>query len=268
MTRAAFARISFTVAAFAALFASACAKKEAPPPPTPSVEVATVIQKDVPVFQEWIGSLDGFVNAEIRPQIEGYLLKQNYREGFPVHAGEALFEIDPRQFQATYDQAKASLAQYEATLANAKTTTARYRPLAASKAISQQELDDAETRELTAAANLESAKAALEKAQLDLGWTKVVSPHRRHRGRRQVPGRRPRQPADRHDDGFPGESDQGQLQSERAGVPGVGRPPRIAREDAADRREPRAGPSAADPLRRLCLSRTAAGRSSWAARWT
>jgi membrane fusion protein (multidrug efflux system) len=176
MTRASLARTCFTLVALATLFASECAKKEAPPPPTPSVEVATVTQKDVPIFQEWIGSLDGFVNAEIRPQIEGYLLKQNYREGFPVRAGEALFEIDPRQFQATYNQAKASLAQYEATLANAKTTTARYRPLAASKAISQQELDDAETRELTAAANLESAKAALEKAKLDLGWTNIVSP--------------------------------------------------------------------------------------------
>jgi membrane fusion protein (multidrug efflux system) len=176
MSRAAIARSCLALAATAALLPSACAKKEAPPPPTPAVEVTTVIQKDVPVFQEWIGSLDGSVNAEIRPQIEGYLLKQTYKEGFPVRAGEPLFEIDPRQFQATYNQAKASLAQYEATYANAKTTTARYRPLAASKAISQQELDDAETRELTAAANLESAKAALEKAKLDLGWTKIVSP--------------------------------------------------------------------------------------------
>jgi membrane fusion protein (multidrug efflux system) len=160
----------------AALPAGCSKKAEAPTAPPPSVEVATVTQKDVPVFQEWIGSLDGSVNAEIRPQIEGYLLKQTYKEGFPVRAGEPLFEIDPRQFQATYNQAKASLAQYEATYANAKTTTARYRPLAASKAISQQELDDAETHELTAAANLESAKAALEKAKLDLGWTNVVSP--------------------------------------------------------------------------------------------
>ena len=135
-----------------------------------------MVQKDVPITQEWIGSLDGFVNAQIRPQIEGYVLRQAYREGFVVHAGELLFEIDPRQFQATYDQAKGTLAQYEATLANARTTVARYRPLAAQKAISQQELDDAETRERTAQANLESARATLEKAQLDLNWTKVVSP--------------------------------------------------------------------------------------------
>jgi membrane fusion protein (multidrug efflux system) len=155
---------------------SACSKKEAPPPPPPTVEVAPVIQKDVPVVQEWIGSLDGFVNAEIRPQIEGYVLRQEYKEGFLVHEGETLFQIDPRQFQATYDQAKGNLAQNEATLANAKTTVARYRPLAAQKAISQQELDDAETRERTAQANTESARAALEKAKLDLAWTKVTSP--------------------------------------------------------------------------------------------
>jgi membrane fusion protein (multidrug efflux system) len=164
------------VAVVAMTFAACGKKKEAPPPPPPTVEVATVVQKDVPVSQEWIGSLDGFVNAEIRPQIEGYLLKREYKEGFLVHAGETLFQIDPRQFQATYEQSKAALAQNEATLANAKTTAARYRPLAAQKAISQQELDDAETRERTAQANTESARAALDKAKLDLEWTKVVSP--------------------------------------------------------------------------------------------
>jgi membrane fusion protein (multidrug efflux system) len=160
----------------AAVSAAACGKKEAPPPPPPTVEVAPVVQKDVPVVQEWIGSLDGFVNAEIRPQIEGYVLKRDYQEGYFVHAGDTLFQIDPRQFQAAYDQAKATLAQNEATLANAKVTAARYRPLAAQKAISQQELDDAETRERTAQANTEAARAALEKAKLDLDWTKVVSP--------------------------------------------------------------------------------------------
>jgi membrane fusion protein, multidrug efflux system len=176
MDRPASRRLFFMVAVVAMTLAACGKKKEAPPPPPPTVEVATVVQKDVPISQEWIGSLDGFVNAEIRPQIEGYLLKQEYKEGFLVHAGETLFQIDPRQFQATYEQAKASLAQNDATLANAKTTAARYRPLAAQKAISQQELDDAETRERTAEANTESARAALEKAKLDLGWTKVVSP--------------------------------------------------------------------------------------------
>ena len=163
--------------ALAVLFAAiGCAKKEAPAPPPPTVEVAPVVQKDVPVYQEWIGSLDGFVNADIRPQIEGYLLKQDYKEGFFVKAGETLFDIDPRQFQATFDQAKGEVARWEATHANAKKTAERYRPLAAEKAISQQELDDAETAERTAQANLDTARASLEKAKLDLGWTKIVSP--------------------------------------------------------------------------------------------
>ena len=160
-----------------ALLASvACEKKAPPEAPPPAVQVAPVVQKDVTIYEDWIGSLDGYVNAEIRPQIEGYVLRQTYREGFVVKAGEMLFEIDPRQFQATYDQTRGTLAQYEATLANAKTTVARYRPLAAQKAISQQELDDAETREHTAQANVESARASLEKAKLDLAWTKVLSP--------------------------------------------------------------------------------------------
>jgi RND family efflux transporter MFP subunit len=168
--------------AMAAVLAAAAAmgacgkKKEAPPPPPPEVVVAPVVQKDVPIFQEWIGSLDGFVNAEIRPQIEGYLLRKVYAEGSLVHSGETLFEIDPREFKAAYDQANGSVAQYQATLANAKTTVARYTPLAAQKAISQQELDDAVTKQRTAQANLESAEAALERARLNLGWTKITSP--------------------------------------------------------------------------------------------
>ena len=153
-----------------------CAKKEAPAPPPPVVSVAPVIQKDVPIYSDWLGVLDGYVNAEIRPQIEGYLLRQVYKEGTLVHKGDTLFEIDPRQFQAAADQAKGHLAQFQATLANAKTTVARYRPLAAEKAISQQELDDAVTKELTAQANVESTQASLEKAQLNLAWCKVTSP--------------------------------------------------------------------------------------------
>ena len=154
-----------------------CKNKEAPPVmPPPVVAVAPVIQKDVPIYEDWVGTLDGFVNAQIRPQVEGYLLKQDYREGTFVKEGETLFEIDPRTFQAAYDQAKGNLAQYEATLANAKVTVARYKPLAAEKAISQQELDNAETSQRTAQANVEATQAALEKAQLNLSWCKVLSP--------------------------------------------------------------------------------------------
>ena len=175
MARAALGCTCLTLAALAAISAG-CSKKEAPPPTPPTVEVAPVVQKDVAIYEEWIGTLDGNVNAEIRPQIEGYVLKQTYKEGFAVRSGETLFEIDPRQFQSNYDQAKGTLSQYQATLANAKTTVNRYRPLAAEKAISQQELDDAETKQRTAQANVESAQAALEKAKLDLGWTKIISP--------------------------------------------------------------------------------------------
>jgi membrane fusion protein (multidrug efflux system) len=159
-----------------AALAAGCGKKEPPKMPPIDVDVAPVIQKDVPIYQDWIGTLDGFVNAQIRPQVEGYLLKQVYKEGTLVHAGETLFEIDPRTFQAAYDQAKGNLAQYQAMLANAKTTVARYTPLAAEKAISQQELDDAVTKQRTAQANVEATQAALEKAQLNLGWCKVLSP--------------------------------------------------------------------------------------------
>lgn len=168
---------ALALAVAASLVIAACGKKEAAaPPPPPVVEVAPVLQKDVPILSEWIGTLDGFVNAEIRPQIEGYLLRQAYREGSFVRKGEVLFEIDPRQLQAAFDQAKGNLAQYEATLANAKTKVARYTPLAAQKAVSQQELDDAITAERTAKANVEATQAALEKAKLNLGWTQVVSP--------------------------------------------------------------------------------------------
>jgi RND family efflux transporter MFP subunit len=170
------ARLAPAALLAAVLLTPGCAKKEAPVLPPPDVAVAPVIQKDVPLTSEWIATLDGFVNAEIRAQVTGYLLRQGYREGALVKKGDLLFEIDPRQFQAAVDQAKGALAQYQATLANAKTTVARYRPLAAQKAISQQELDDAVTAQLTAQANVESAQANLEKAQLNLEWTRVVSP--------------------------------------------------------------------------------------------
>jgi len=175
--RTVLAALALAAVLLSAVGTGACSKKkeEAAPPP-PAVEVAAVTQKDVPVYGEWIGTLEGYVNADIRPQIEGYLLRQVYREGSVVKAGDALFEIDPRDFQASYDQANGAVSQYQATLSNAKTTVARYRPLAAQKAISQQELDDAETRERTAQANLDSARAAVERAKLNLGWTKVTSP--------------------------------------------------------------------------------------------
>jgi membrane fusion protein (multidrug efflux system) len=160
----------------AVLVCLSCAKKQAPAPPPLAVEVATVIQKDVPITKEWIGSLEGYVNADIRPQVTGYVLRQVYKEGTFVRRGDVLFEIDPRQFQAALDQAKGFLAQNEAALGKAKLDVARFTPLVAQRAISQQELDNAVAAERQAQANVDSARAAVEQAQLNLGWTKVMSP--------------------------------------------------------------------------------------------
>ena len=171
-----FSTVKLSRVFLAGLVCLSCSKKQAPPPPPPAVEVATVIQKDVPISKEWIGSLDGYVNADIRPQVTGYVLRQVYQEGTFVRRGDVLFEIDPRQFQAALDQAKGFLAQNEAALGKAKLDVARFTPLVAERAISQQELDNAVAAERQAQANVNSARAAVEQAQLNLGWTKVGSP--------------------------------------------------------------------------------------------
>ena len=160
----------------AGLVSLSCAKKQAPASPPLAVEVATVIQKDVPITKEWIGSLEGYVNADIRPQVTGYVLRQVYKEGTFVRRGDVLFEIDPRQFQAALGQAKGVLAQTEAALSKARLDVARFTPLVAQRAVSQQELDNAVAAEHQAQANVDSARAAVEQAQLNLGWTKVTSP--------------------------------------------------------------------------------------------
>src|SRR6266404_7010665 len=102
--------------ASATLFSAGCKKKPPAPPPPPVVEVVEVQPQDVPIYHDWIGSLDGLVNAQIRAQVNGYLLTQNYREGELVKKGDLLFEIDPRPFEAARDQAKGQLAQAEAQL--------------------------------------------------------------------------------------------------------------------------------------------------------
>ncbi len=172
------------------LLIAGCEKKKEAAPPPPTVEVVTASARDVPLYQEWVGSLDGNVNAVIKPQVTGYLIRQNYTEGLPVKKGQVLFEIDPRTFQAavnqakgTLDQAKGDLARAEATYMTAKAELARIRPLAAKNAVSQRDLDDAIGRELATKASVAAAKAAiasaaasLEKARLDLGFTRITSP--------------------------------------------------------------------------------------------
>jgi RND family efflux transporter MFP subunit len=143
--------------------------------PDTEVLVAAPIQQDVPVHSEWVAALDGYVNAEIRPQVSGYLIKQNYQEGSFVRKGQVLFEIDPRPFQATLDGARGALAQAEASLAKSTIDVERDTPLAEQKAVPKEKLDNEIQAKRAAEAAVESAEAMLERAQLDLGWTKVTS---------------------------------------------------------------------------------------------
>ena len=157
--------------------------------PDTEVLVATPVQRDVPVHNEWVATLDGYVNAEIRPQVSGYILRQDYKEGAVVRKGQVLFEIDPRPFQAVLDVAKGQLAaargqlaQAEAQLGKSAIDVERDTPLVAQKAVPKEKLDNeiqaklaAQAAVASAHAAIESGEAAVERAQLDLGWTKVTS---------------------------------------------------------------------------------------------
>jgi RND family efflux transporter MFP subunit len=129
----------------------------------------------VPVYGEWIGSLDGYTNANITPQVTGYLIKQNYREGSYVHKGDVLFEIDPRPFQAVLDQAKGALAQANAQLDLANINYKRDEPMAKLHAIAQSQFDTDTQTKAQAGAAVVSAQANVESAELNLGFTKVLS---------------------------------------------------------------------------------------------
>ena len=183
---------------------SGCEKEQkAGPPPAPVVEVAEVMEKDVPIFAEWVGTLDGLVNATIRAQVQGYLIKQNYTEGVLVRKGQVLFEIDPREFQAALDQAKAVLSQSKGALeqakaalsqskgnleqakaslekakaevavqdarwTTAKANLARIKPLAEQNAVSKKDLDDSTGMELSTRSSVEAAKAGVDVAQANI----------------------------------------------------------------------------------------------------
>ncbi len=156
----------------------------------PDVEVVQVDQKDVPIFGEWIGTLDGFTNADVRAQVTGYIMRQGYQEGAFVKKGQLLFEIDPRPFQASLDQAQGQLAQATAALANAKAVQGRteldvnrYTPLAREQAASQQDLDNAVQNNMaakatvaTAEAQIKSAEASVETAKINLDFTRLIAP--------------------------------------------------------------------------------------------
>lgn len=163
------------LACFTTLALSACHKEQPAAARAPEVEVVQVIQKDVPVVHEWVGTADGLVNATIRAQVNGYLVRQDYREGDVVKKGQLLFEIDPRPFQAALDQARGELARQEAQHANAKANLDRVKPLAAQNAVSQKDLDDAIGAEQSSLAAVIAAKAAVENSRLNLGFTRVTS---------------------------------------------------------------------------------------------
>jgi RND family efflux transporter MFP subunit len=141
----------------------------------PEVEVASVVQQDVNVYGEWVATLDGYVNAQIQPQVTGYIIKQDYREGAFVHKGDVLFEIDPRPFQAALDLAKAQLAQSQAQLGNAELNVKRDIPEARANAIPQMQLENDTQAQLAAQAAVAAGAAAVEQAALNLGFTRVRS---------------------------------------------------------------------------------------------
>jgi membrane fusion protein (multidrug efflux system) len=170
-------RVSLSVAAVLILgLLWGCRGEQAPAPGAPVVEVVEVVIQDVPIIREWVGTTDGLVNAKINAQVQGYLIKQNYQEGSLVKKGQVLFEIDPRPFEATLAQARGQLAVNQGQLYTAKATLEKIRPLAQVNAVSKKDLDDAIGREASARAAVQTAQAAVRKAEIDLSFTKITSP--------------------------------------------------------------------------------------------
>lgn len=165
-------------AVFAAVLGGSCERKKEPPPPPPPPEVlvTAVVQRDVPITGEWLGTTDGIVNAEVRSRVQGYLIAQNYTEGATVRKGDPLYEVDPRPFEAALAQAKADLSQARAEQARTELDVARLTPLAPSGAVSQQEVDNARQSNEANKAAVEAAQAAVEQAELNLAYTRITAP--------------------------------------------------------------------------------------------
>lgn len=153
-----------------------CGKPQALVDGPVEVVVTSVSQRDVPVTQTWVASLHGFVDAQIRAQVSGYLMQQDYRDGGIVKKGDLLFEIDPRPFRAALAVTQAQLKQAEAQLGKTEQDVKRYGPLAKNQAISQQEYDDAVQVNLAAQAQVAASRAAVDQAQLNLDFTRITSP--------------------------------------------------------------------------------------------
>ena len=154
----------------------ACSGEDAAPPPPPQVYVADVQQRDVPVYMELVGQTEGSQDVEIRARVEGFLDTVAFAEGYFVRRGDLLYQIDPKPLQAALAQAKAELATSQARLDQANITVNRMKPLAEQQAVSLQELDNALATQNAARAQVDAGKAAVDKAQLDLGYTTITSP--------------------------------------------------------------------------------------------
>ena len=149
---------------------------EKPAPPPPGVTVTPAIQKDVPIHQEWVGTMLGNVDADIRPKVDGFLLSRLYTEGSYIEKGAPMFQLDKRQAQAAVEQAQGNLERARASLRQAQIDVRRYTPLVAQRAISQAELDKALSSETAGKAGVDANQAVLDNAELNLGWTTVTSP--------------------------------------------------------------------------------------------
>ncbi len=147
-----------------------------PTPPPPVVSVDSVKQRDVPVYKEWVGSLDGMVNAQIRAQVTGYLIRRNYEEGQVVVKDQLLYEIDPRPFQTILDSALSALAREEALLKTARLDLDRVERLLPERAVSVRDRDNAVGRVAAGEAEILTARAAIEAARLNLNFTRIRSP--------------------------------------------------------------------------------------------
>jgi membrane fusion protein, multidrug efflux system len=153
-----------------------CKKPPPPAPPPTTVLVAPAVKQDLTVMAEAVGTLDGYVNAEIRARVKGFLKSQDYADGAFVKKGQLLFTIDPAEYIAAVGQAKGALARAQAALGNAHTSVERYKPLVAKQAVSQQDLDNALSMERAGVGAVQSARAALDDAQLNLSYTRITSP--------------------------------------------------------------------------------------------
>jgi membrane fusion protein (multidrug efflux system) len=168
--------VTLALCGVAALALSGCGKKEAPAAAAPEVFVADVVQRDVPVYLELVGQTKGSQDVEIRARVEGYLEQVAFTEGSFVRKGELLYQIDPKPLEAALANAKANLATAQARLAKTNNDVNRLTPLAKQQAVSQQELDNALSAQDAARAQVDANKAAVDKAQLDLGYTRITAP--------------------------------------------------------------------------------------------